>query len=164
MLMVELGQLYEKQKHSKSHHKITLTIRPWYAHIAQSNCIYVHVVQLYPTNFLTEKSVTSPNELKRSLLSCYRVTHLLILRSTKTKTSLFALFALSLVDGITDAPPKSFVFFQLLPYRNRLLNICERNNVCPFSTIFAPSKSLFYTSRNPRDSLQQKLKQAPHLA
>jgi hypothetical protein len=50
--------------------------------------------------------------MNRSDLYCLlKVTHLMILHSTKTKTktSLFALFALSLVDGITDAPPKAFV-------------------------------------------------------
>lgn len=79
---------------------------------------------------LTEKSVTSPNEQKWSFLPCNRVTHLLILHSTKINISLFTNFALSLVEGITDAPPKlpailasTKAFVLLVPF-SRQVNPC----------------------------------------
>lgn len=54
-----------------------------------------------------------------------RVTHLLILHSTKHKHKhllvYYYRFALSLVEGITDAPPKAFVL--LVPY-SRQVNPC----------------------------------------
>ena len=62
------------------------------------------------TNFLTEKSVTFPNEYEHDqYYSHVEQRTFRSARSTKTNISLFKLFALSLVEDITDAPPKAFV-------------------------------------------------------
>jgi len=80
------------------------------------------------------------------LLPCNKVTHLSILLSTKINISLFTNFALSLVVGITDAPPKSFAI------------LVNDKSVCPLSTFSRQVNPCFTPSRNRGELLKQQCK------
>lgn len=125
-------KLLEKQKHSKKQFaKNTLTIRPWYRQ---------------PT-FLTEKSVTSPNETKVSILPCNRVTHLFDPFGTKTNT-LYLCTPISRWHHRCSAKTICNVLLSHLDLS--LPHKCR--SVCPFSTDFAPSKPLFCTRVGTRET------------